>query len=231
MTIVQGAEAWFPLTPEEDEAQQRALLRLFAPAPKRIIDLGAGSGRTATPLAHAGHAVLAIDNDPDAIAHCKPPITTRLIDFTTTDADLAHPDGPAHAYLILGNTFLLLHDPLEALRILKQLAIHAAPDALLILDNFCASLWREVAEGFWQEGISEDMGMQMIWDTADPVIAIREDDAVDEHDWSIRPTDIRLRLWSLAELRLLAHASGQWGAPEVRPDDCLIILRRSADAA
>ncbi|TVQ76450.1 MAG: class I SAM-dependent methyltransferase [Phycisphaeraceae bacterium] len=228
MNIVQGAQAWFPLTPDEDEAQQRALQRLLAPSPKRIVDLGAGSGRIGTPLAGAGHTVLAIDHDEAALAHCKPPIRTRLLDFTDPGADLAHPDGPAHAYLILGNTFLLLHNPIEALRLLQRLAEHAAPDAMLILDNFCASLWREVADGFWQEGVSEDTRMQMIWDAADPVIAIREDDAVNEDDWSIRPTDTRLRLWSLGELRLLAHASGQWGAPEVHEDDALIIFRRHA---
>lgn len=230
MNIVQGAEAWFPLTPDEDQAQRRALSRFLTPAPRRIVDLGAGDGRTAAPLAQAGHSVLAIDNDPAAIAHCKPPISTRLLDFTHPAADLAHPHGPADAFLILGNTFLLLHDPLQALHLLQRLARHAAPDAMLILDNFCTSLWREVAEGFWQEGISEDTRMQMIWDHADPVIAIREDDAVDQDDWSIRPTDTRLRLWSLGELRLLAHASGQWGPPEVHADDCLIILRRNPGA-
>lgn len=227
MNIVQGAQAWFPLTPDEDQAQQRALQRLFGPAPRRIVDLGAGSGRIAAPLAKAGHSVLAIDNDQQALAHCKPPVHTRLLDFTDPTADLAHPDAPTDAYLILGNTFLILHDPIEALRLLQRLAEHAAPGARLIIDNFCASLWREVADGFWQEGVSEDTRMQMIWDAADPVIAIREDDAVDEDDWSIRPTDTRLRLWSLGELRLLAHASGQWGAPEVHEDDALILFRRN----
>lgn len=226
MTSSDASDAWFPLTPDEDEAQLLALQSLLGPAPRRIVDLGAGAGRIASPLADLGHSILALDINPDALDRCAPAVQTRSTDFMSPDADVAHPEGDAHAFLILGNTFLLLHDPIDALRLFQRLAHHAAPDASLILDNFPASLWREVAEGYWQEGISEDASMQMIWDHADPVIAIREDDQVDESDWTIRPSDTRLRLWSLTELRLLAHASGQWGAPDVRTDDCLIVMRR-----
>ena len=52
-----------PLDPEEHARQLAGVLEL-ATVPSRIVDLGAGSGRMAVPLANAGASVLAVDLDP-----------------------------------------------------------------------------------------------------------------------------------------------------------------------
>ncbi len=60
---------WLPLDPEDHAAQLAAVMRLAhgPPRAQRILDLGAGTGRLATPLAQRGHDVCAIDLLPEAL--------------------------------------------------------------------------------------------------------------------------------------------------------------------
>lgn len=221
------ADDWFPLDAEEHERQVAALLDLLAPAPRRILDLGAGDGRIARPLTESGHTVIAIDSDADAVARCaRAGIEARTGDFRDASLDLTVAGAAPDAALLLGHTFLLLDDPLHALALLRRLGAALAPGGLVVLDNFCDDLWREVHDGAWQEGVSEDGDLQIVWAPGEPVFTLRAGDAVDPDDWAIRPGERRMRLYSRGELRLLAAASGLDG-PENDPTGALCCFRTS----
>ena len=181
---------WFPLDDDEHRRQTDALTRRLAPAPKRVLDIGAGSGRIARPLAAEGHTLFALDHDPRALEACAAPnVTTILADALAPDA-VSTVDPPLHAALCLGHTFLLFADPdgalslLTALRPLLSRKAGAESGGFFAIDAFPAPLWREVALGNWQEGLSDDGTLQLVWAEADNVIALREREAVKPDEWS-----------------------------------------------
>ncbi len=232
---VDPLDDWFPLDQEEHDRQLAALLALLGLArdresaePLRVLDLGAGSGRVARPLAEAGHDVLAVDRDPGALEACAGEgVRRREVDFLDPEADLSHPGGALDAALCLGHTFMLLVDPRAALGLLRRLRAQMKPGALLVIDAFPRPLWADVADGAWATGVSEDGRWQLIWaPTGDNVLALRHGETVDPDDYSIRPSDTLLRLWSMGELALLAAGSG-FGDPGEDPSGALVTLERT----
>lgn len=216
---------WLPLEPGEHEAQCAALLALLGDKPKRVVDIGAGGGRVAAPLLDAGHAVLAVDADTRAIERCA------ALGAETVAADALDPAtrfvpgaGPADAAVCLGHTFLLFHNPEPAAAMLARLREDLSPGAWLALDNFCEPLWEQVAAGYWQEGLSEDGSMQLVWAPGENVFALRCGDGVDPKDQTIRASDRLHRLWSLGELRLLARLAG-WDGPFPDAAGALLLFR------
>jgi len=119
---------------------------------------------------------------------------------------------------------MLLTDPIAVLATLKRIRSSLASGGAFVIDAFCEPLWREVAEGYWQSGVAEDGGSQLVWASGDNVLAFRGVDEIDEDSWEPKPTDRVLRLWSMGELRLLAHAAG-FIEPEHRVTDRVIVMR------
>ena len=59
---------WYDLDMLDDPGDLDLYLALAARSPGRVLELAAGSGRIAVPLAAAGHEVVAVDNDPAMLA-------------------------------------------------------------------------------------------------------------------------------------------------------------------
>lgn len=215
---------WFPLDPQEHARQVRALATLLGRKPKRVLDLGIGDARAAEPLVRQGHSVIGIDRDPAAVRACaEKGIACFKGDFASPGAGAEASSlwksvgkhGRFDAAVCVGNTFLLVSSPAAAVALLQRLATCLKPGAPLVLDDFTA-LWREVGEGYWQEGLSEDGGQQLVWSPGDNVLALRRGKAVKPRAWKIAKGDTLMRLWSKGELSLLALAAG-WTMPDKQP--------------
>ena len=108
-----------------------------------ILELAAGTGRLAVPLAAAGHEVTAVDRDPAMLARARERATgARLPDgrLELVEADLLElpaPDSPRHALAFIAlNSIMLLagrHDQRAAIR---ALAAHLRPGGIAVVDTW-----------------------------------------------------------------------------------------------
>lgn len=236
------ADDYCPLDDDTALMQLEAVLERFAGADGWIVDLGCGDGRLALPLARAGARVLAIDHDPEALAAIEQRRSSESLsgELVTMKADLQHLTadlirehtlGTIEGALCLGHTFMLLHDPLDALNLLRVIRSLLGEGGFLAVDDFPVDLWYEVSEGNWQSGIAEMEAAdgsgtelwQMVWKPGDPVIALRRGEEVDADEIEILPSDRLHRLYSMGELRLLAACSG-FGEPKRLPGEGLILF-------
>src|SRR5262249_2157155 len=119
----------------------RGLLRQWLPpAPKRILDIGCGTGSLSLLMAEMGHEVSAIDLSPAMIAQAKTKALAggQSINFQVMDA--AYPQLPAKNFDALLCRHLLWALP-EPSRVLQRwLALLAAGGRMILI------------EGFWHTG-------------------------------------------------------------------------------
>lgn len=216
-----------PLDPREGTAQLAQVRALVAPS-ARVVDLGAGSGRIARPLAQAGCEVLAVESDPSALANGA---WTRERGIEPLEEDALQTGatwftrGPFDAALCLGNTLSLFlrNEQLELL--FARIASALRSGGLLLIDDFPIWGWEAVDAGEWPSGISEDAEAQLIWVPGEPIFAFRRGAEVDPDSDHPLPGERLLRLWSLSELTLLAREHGL-SAPLHRPEGLLIQFER-----
>lgn len=105
-----------------------------------ILELAAGSGRLALPLARAGHRVTAVDHDPAmlrrAAAGAGTATTTAglldLVEADLTSLDLGRRFGLAFIAL---NSLLLLPGPAAQRQAIRVLARHLRPGGVAIVDT------------------------------------------------------------------------------------------------
>lgn len=219
---------WLPLD-AEDHAAQLAAVFLLARGARRVADVGAGAGRVAIPLAARGVEVVAIDRDEAAAARLAAPGVRPVRADVLEDGFNFAPLGPFDGALCLGHTFMLFHEPARALGLMRRLRAAMAAGGWFAIDHFAAQVWRDVAEGSWQTGLSEDEQWQFIWSGEDNTAVVRHGPEVRPDDWDIGPGDRLLRLWTPGELTLLAAASG-WSSPEPEGTGSLLVFRCGAGA-
>lgn len=226
-----------PHEPARAAAQEAAVLAVADAAgdrgaPRDVLDLGCGRGRLALPLLAAGHRVVGLDRDERALADLRTRAGGLGADaparLATTAGDLAHedawPDGPFDLVLLLGNTILLLVDPLAAASVLQRAAARLAPGGELLIDDVCRDFRPEVTEGRWTSGTSDDGSMQLVWAEDDAVFALRTEGDVDRERWTIAEGEPRYRLWDRGGLTLAAALAGLAGPQEVAGDDDRTLL-------
>ena len=222
-----------PHDPESSELQIDALRELFKGKSHRLLDLGCGTGRVLVPLAGDGHDCVGVDSDPRTIEMCHAELKSINADAALIEADfvLDWPDNlqsaaPFDAVLCLGNTLMTIVDFDAAIEVLCRTQEVLLPGGAVILDDIPGDFWPELTEGNWQSGVSPDGDMQIIWNEADPVFALRQGHAVDTECWDFKDDDRRFRLWTTSLLQLVARQVGLSGV-ERRPDVGLVLLRKS----
>ena len=131
----------------EDPGDLDLYLALAARTGGPILEIAAGSGRVAVPLARAGYEVTAVDIDPamlalaeKAIADADSSVRGRL---ELVEADLIHldlPGGPRFRLAILAlNSILLLETRDRQRDALETMARHLAPDGIAVVDTWIPS--------------------------------------------------------------------------------------------
>jgi SAM-dependent methyltransferase len=126
----------------EDPGDLDLYLALAARTGGPILELAAGSGRLAVPLAAAGHDVTAVDNDPAMLARARrraeasgPGVVTAL---ELVEADLTDVALPAAGTFQLGfiglNSLFLLATRDAQRAAFRTLASHLAPGGLAVAD-------------------------------------------------------------------------------------------------
>jgi SAM-dependent methyltransferase len=131
----------------EDPGDVELYLALAARSSGPVLELAAGSGRVAVPLAKAGYAVTGVDIDPAMLARAAeaarqagPEAESRL---TLVEADLLGLElagGPRFGLAILAlNSLLLMAGIEDQKRALETMARHLAPGGLAVVDVWLPS--------------------------------------------------------------------------------------------
>jgi SAM-dependent methyltransferase len=131
----------------EDPGDLSLYLALAARAGGPILEIAAGSGRVAVPLAEAGYEVTAVDIDPamlaraeKSIAGAEPSVRGRLELVQADLLDLRLPGVPRFRLAILAlNSILLLATRERQLGALETMARHLAPDGIAVVDVWIPS--------------------------------------------------------------------------------------------
>ncbi|HSL75546.1 MAG TPA: class I SAM-dependent methyltransferase [Candidatus Limnocylindrales bacterium] len=131
----------YDLDLSEDPGDLDLYLALADRADGSILELAAGSGRLAVPLAAAGHEVTAVDLDPAMIARARERarvqgIADGRLEFVEADIlELPPPDLPRHALAFIALNSLMLLATRDAQRAaLGVLAAHLRPGGLAAVD-------------------------------------------------------------------------------------------------
>lgn len=217
---------------ERSKAQIEAVLTQLGPESQRVLDLGCGAGRIMLPMVRAGHEVVGLDLDDKAIMICQQALDAadvaadraRLVqaDFLSTWPDLG---GAFDAVCLLGNTIMTIVGVDAAIDLLGRICRSLKPAGMLLIDDCPFDFCPELTEGNWINGLSEEGGTQLIWDTGDLVFTLRLGDEVDTNCWRLRDGDRRFRLWTMGCLDLATRLAGL-SAPIRDAGGGLLIMRR-----
>ena len=126
----------------EDPGDADLYLALAARAGGPVLELAAGSGRLAVPLAAAGHEVTAVDIDPamlarglTAAARAGRAVAGRIRWIEADLVGLRLPDAGRFALALIGLNSLLALGSRQAQReALRTLAAHVAPGGIVVVD-------------------------------------------------------------------------------------------------
>ena len=131
----------YDLDLHDDPGDLDLYLALADRADGRVLELAAGTGRVAVPLAGAGHPVTAVDLDPSmldrgrarATAAGVPPDRLTFVEADLLDLRLADAGTYGLAFIAL-NSIMLLASRDAQRRAIETLAVHLAPGGVAAVD-------------------------------------------------------------------------------------------------
>jgi SAM-dependent methyltransferase len=146
---------------------------LAAAAPPGVLDVGAGTGRVALDLARAGHAVTALDIDPELLAVLRERAAEEGLDVATVTADAAGFDLGAAG-------FGLIAVPMQTLQLLPDAAARgrffAAARRALAPGGLVAAALATELEGFDDPPLPlPDIAERDGWRYVSQPVAVREE--------------------------------------------------------
>jgi tellurite methyltransferase len=100
----------------------------------RVLDLGCGLGNLSLAAARRGHAVVAVDASPTAIAHLRADAQRERLPIEVLQADLACWDVDRGYDTIVSIGFLMFLARPRALRLLRDLQEHVAPGGRAVVN-------------------------------------------------------------------------------------------------
>jgi SAM-dependent methyltransferase len=135
--------------------------------------------------------------------------------------------GSYDAVLCLGNTLMEVVQIDVALRLFNRVAEALRPGGAFIIDDLPGLHWPRLAEGDWQEGVSEEDDLQLVWSDRDAVFALRSPpaDPSSPAAWRLTLSDRCFRLYTDGLLQLLAASSGL-SAPRIEDNAPIVVMRR-----
>lgn len=204
--MIAGPDEQMPYDQNASEAQANAI-RARLPKGARVLDLGCGTGRVAS-LLRGDLQFEGVDRNPTVLAAFAEQTGGRTHHLDLVASTGALPKGPFDVVLLLGNTLMEIAEPLDALRLFGAIASRLNRGGVFAIDDFPLTLWRDVADGLWCNGIDEAGQIQMVWAPGEAVFALRFGDGVNPDATSIRMDERVFRLYSLGELRLFCALSG-----------------------
>ncbi len=201
-----------PHDPAVSREQIDGLRALLGPAPRRVLELGCGAGRTLVPLATAGHEVIGMDRDPGSLVECRRRLDAAGAGARLVEADFERPwPTPKIAFdavLCLGNTFMTIADMDRAVDVLRRAEETLAMGGMFVLDDCPGELWPELTGGNWTSGVSDAGDLQLVWHASDALFALRRGSDVDAGSEEPVPGEKLLRLWTDGALHLAARLAG-----------------------
>jgi SAM-dependent methyltransferase len=109
-------------------------------SPGRVLELAAGTGRLAIPLAELGHDVTALDISPDMLDRLRRKDSARSVGgrITTVVGDMARdlPGGPFDVVFIAFNSLFMLTDPADQAACFASVAAVLGPGGAFVLEPF-----------------------------------------------------------------------------------------------
>jgi SAM-dependent methyltransferase len=240
----------------DDPGDLEMYLDLAARTRGSILELAAGTGRIAVPLAIAGHDVTAVDIDPAMLeravaradaAHPRLAGRLELVEADLVDLDLPEAGTFGLAFIAL-NSFFLLATPAAQRQAFATMARHLAPEGLAVVDVWLPDAGdlagfdgRLVLEYERTEPEAGDVVTKMASARFDPQTSIVDLTAIYEEG---RPGEAvlrwtrhdALRLVAADELAGMAEAAGfrveqiageyDLGPPDAETDRAILVARR-----
>jgi SAM-dependent methyltransferase len=213
---------------EDSESQISGVIDLFSPG-RRVVDLGAGRGRIALPLAEHGVQILAVDHDEAALSHEN---WTEHSNLQVLREDFLSPHATwfegkdLDGVLCLGNTLNLVQDRNRVHDVFRRAAAVLSDTGIFLIDDF--PLWGpDMIRTQWPLGLSPDGDEQVVWAPGGQSFAYRTGSDVDSDRRYPDPAERLLRAWSIAELEKIAAESGF--GPWKHDESALMILFAGSD--
>lgn len=115
---------------------ERELIQTFFPQGSRLVDLGAGAGREALPIAELGYDVAAVDIVPGMLRSGRRAASQRGLEIQWVQANVAalpFPDGAFRGALLLAQLLEHFHGRAQRIAVLREAARVVGPGGHLLV--------------------------------------------------------------------------------------------------
>lgn len=228
-------DAWYPgdATTTATVSFVSRLARSTGTERPRALELGAGTGRLALPLAHAGIEVVGLDSSPEMLELLREKDVDGSVTPVLGDVGdpTGWPDGPFDVVLAACNLICNVTDPSIQSACITGAAAHLRPGGYLVVEAFEPA----PLEAGRRLGVGEVRNDVLVLIASDTDVStgvvvgqhveLRDGEPVRLRPWRIRvTTPAELDGWATAAGLVLVERSHRWG--DVESDGLVSVYRR-----